>query len=157
MDLQNFSGILVLLANAAVIASILILASQVRLERQAAIQASAQASVHALNSIYMDIATNADLAHIYRRGRANPESLSEGESARFFYVCVAWFCHHEQAFLQCQSKLMPKSYFDAWDTALRVDMRDNGFQRFWSEERKYFDEAFRRYIDKLIADESRNI
>jgi len=149
--LDHFVSLTQIVSNLGVVLALVLtlrqLSSTVRLASDSAVQSNA----HAINEFYMALATSDDLARIYREGRADPSTLNPTEAAKFFYTCVAWFAHHEQAFGQVQSGLLSKQFFDGWEAALRDDLVDLGFQQFWQAERSYFDQPFRDLIDGIIV------
>jgi hypothetical protein len=143
-----------IVSNIAVLIALIITLRQLTSTLRLASNSAVQSNAHALNGFYMSLATSNDLAHIYREGRKDPSSLNSMEEARFFYACVAWFAHHEQSFGQVQTGLLPAEFFASWELALREDLMDEGFKSFWIREGQFFDEPFRKFIDKIIADNS---
>jgi hypothetical protein len=149
--LTAVSDIVQLVANFAVFATLAFLAYQIWDSRRVSSMVHAQAQSQAMNDFFLLLFSTDGLASLYRRGRQDPDSLSEEESARFFYACAALFSAHEHLFNACQAKVMPTGYFDAWDAGIKEDFKDEGLRRYWFEERLYYDIAFRDYVDKIMG------
>jgi hypothetical protein len=151
-SLNDFVALTQILSNIGVLIALVLTLRQLSSSIRQATNSAVQNNAHALNQFYVALATSGDLASIYRRGRDDPSKLTEGELARFFYACVAWFAHHEQSFGQVQSGMLPTEFFAAWELAIKQDLKDAGLQWYWHMEGMFFDEPFRKLIDRLISE-----
>lgn len=151
MTLSTAVDLAQLVGNLAVVVTVLLAIRQLATASLTSKTSSADALVHNLNGFYMTLAANSELAHIYRRGRAQPTSLNEQEHARFFFVCVAWFAYHEHLYVQWKERLLPDKFYGPWELALKEDLKDPGFRQFWELERQNFDTSFQEHITKLIG------
>lgn len=148
--IADLANIFQIIGNIAIVITLIFIGIQLNMTQKITAVSSAQMQVQALNSFYIALATDDDLAFIYRQGRKDPKRLNKKERARFFYTCVVWFSHHENLYEQCRTNHIPKEYFEAWDLAIREDLRDPGFWEYWQEEGAYYDKPFREYVDNII-------
>ena len=151
MDINGVANLAQVVGNVAVVVALIIAIRQLSSSVSTNRSTSADSLVHALNDFYMALAANEDLAHIYRRGRADPTALNDKEHARFFFVCVAWFAYHEHLYIQWKTGNLPTAFYGPWELALKEDLTDPGFIQFWDLERQYFDPAFQEHIHGLTA------
>ena len=149
-ELTIIVDIFQILGSLGVVVALFVAVRQWRSTSATSAHTSAQSHVAALNSFFLALASDENLATIYRQGRADPNSLSAKDKDRFFYLCVVWFAHHEYAFQHSKVGLLPENFFQSWDEALREDLLDEGLRSYWLKEGRFFDAPFRAYVDAII-------
>lgn len=148
--LRHATDIATIVGNVALVLTLGFLGWQLRASRHATAHVSAMTQTSTLTSLYWTLFKDPTLAELYTRGRDEPEKLSPDEKKRFFYACTTMFTYYENLYMACQSKLMPKDYFESWDPALREDLADAGFQEYWSLESQFYDKEFREYVNTVL-------
>ena len=114
MTLETTSQLVGILANIAVIASILFVALQVRMGVQMLRDAAVRNHSEKLQSVSRMLAENAELAELWSRGsKAGLESLSDTERVRFINFCTYMFRTWEELHLQHSSGKMDDALYTA--------------------------------------------
>ena len=152
MTLQDASTIIQMIANIAVIASLVFVALQVRMGVQMLRDSAVRNHTDKVQSVSRMLSENPQLCDLWARGsKAGLVTLSEAERVQFvnFYTHVlrVW----EELFLQYKSGLMNNALWAANMTILRDTHPMRGAQEAWAVRRHLFTQAFQDFYDAYAA------
>lgn len=155
--IQNAANLATILGNLAVAVTLVIVFRQVRLtlgqlsEGRTANQLSHWQTIQNQALSFYCMLAESGLSELYTKGRTTPQTLTDSERSRFFYLCVAWFTILEHIHAVSITGYLPRHYFTGWDAALIEDLKDPGFQWFWSMEGHLFDGSFREKVNLHLS------
>ena len=133
MNWEAIGAVGEILGALAVVVSLLYLAVQIRHGANATRAASRYASAQLTTDILVAIASDPEVASIFRRGQNDPDSLSDDEGLRFDMLLYAVFDQWEKY----DSSIIP------------MYLAQPGSQRFWETASDMYPASFREYIDQV--------
>ena len=148
MALSDANTIIQLIANVAVVASVLFLAVQARLGIRMLRDAAERNHMDKHQSISRMLSENPQLAELWARGNLGGiEKLSAAERVQFLnfymYVLRIW----EELYLQHCKGVIDKAVWEANARALRDTQVMTGAQDCWSIRRHMFTATFRNFYE----------
>lgn len=148
MDWAVLSAASDIVGTAAVVVSLLYLATQIRTQnREARI-----ASVHQITGAFR-LATSSlqdgQLASVFARGSHGFESLSETERLQFISIFQGLFRVWEEAYYHHQQGRLDEPIWDAMNAQYAPYLSLPGFQRVWAIRKQAYSTDFRRFADSL--------
>jgi hypothetical protein len=148
MTLQDANTIVQMVANIAVIASIIFVALQVRMGVQMLRDAAVRNHTDKVQSVSRMLSENPQLCELWARGsKAGLTGLSDAERVQFvnFYMHVlrVW----EELFLQYKNGMMDNALWAANMNILRDTHQMQGAQEAWAVRRHLFTPAFQNFYE----------
>jgi hypothetical protein len=142
---------LTLVANLSVVIGIVFLAVQVR-QNTRAIQSQTRDAITEKQMEYAGwIATDSQLADVFRRGQEDWLQLEPTERVMFALLLGAMLREGENSHYQYERGLFSESEYEArWVRWERL-VAQPGVQQYWSSQRDVFSPAFRAEIDRIVA------
>ncbi len=152
MTLESMNTIIQMVANIAVIASLIFVALQVRMGVRMLRDAAVRNHNEKHQSISRAVFENPQLADLWVRGsQGGLASLSDAERAQFvnfyMYVLRVW----EELFLQQRSGLMDNALWAANVQILRDTHQMRGAQEAWAVRKHLFTEDFQDFYESYAA------
>jgi hypothetical protein len=152
MTLQDASTIIQMIANIAVIASLVFVVLQVRMGVQMLRDSALRNHTDKVQSVSRMLCENAQLCDLWARGsKSGLEGLSDAERVQFvnFYTHVlrVW----EELYLQYKTGLMNNALWVANMTILRDTHQMRGAQEAWAIRRHLFTQAFQDFYEVYAA------
>ena len=152
MTLQDASTIIQMIANIAVIASLVFVVLQVRMGVQMLRDSVLRNHTDKVQSVSRMLCENAQLCDLWARGsKSGLEGLSDAERVQFvnFYTHVlrVW----EELYLQYKTGLMNNALWVANMTILRDTHQMRGAQEAWAIRRHLFTQAFQDFYEVYAA------
>ena len=152
MTLQDTSTVVQMIANLAVIASLVFVVLQVRMGVRMLRDAATRNHTDKVQSVSRMLSENPQLCDLWARGsKAGLEGLSDAERVQFvnFYTHVlrVW----EELYLQYRSGVMDNALWAANMTILRDTHQMHGAQEAWAVRRHLFTQAFQDFYDAYAA------
>jgi hypothetical protein len=157
MTLQDANTIVQMVANTAVIASLVFVALQVRLGVQMLRDAAVRNHTDKVQSVSRMLSENPQLCELWARGsKAGLAPLSDADRVQFvnFYTHIlrVW----EELYLQYKSGVMDNALWAANISILRDAHRMRGAREAWAVRRHLFTQEFQNFYDGYTAsDEAR--
>lgn len=139
-------------ANLSVVVGIVFLVLQMR-QNTEAIRSQTRDSITEKQMEYAGwIATNRELADIFRRGRQNLGQLDPTQITMFSLLAGAILREGENSHYQYERGLFTAEEYDARWVRYEDLMSDLGFQQYWASQREVFSPSFREAIDRIVAE-----
>jgi len=150
--MQDLSTIIQMIANVAVIASLIFVALQVRMGVRMLRDAAVRNHTDKVQSVSRMLSENPQLCELWARAsKSGLDNLSDAERVQFvnFYTHVLriW----EELFLQYSSGIMNNALWAANIAILRDTYRMRGAQEAWAVRRHLFTQTFQDFYDAFGA------
>ncbi len=148
MNSESWKGIAEIVGIAAIVASLVLVAYELR---QNSAVAAAQAVFDlntAVDSAYRTRAQDPVLDELVDNGHSEPDALSERELSQFFAWLRADMNLIEAAWFHYNNGLISQGNFDGYITATCSRVDTPGGQQYWAVEAKFFASEFRKSIDE---------
>jgi hypothetical protein len=143
----SLKGILEWFGGLAVIASLLLVAFEIRQNTNAV---SAQA-LYDLNEtgreMLLMLATDAELARLFRLGDSNPDALDSDEWYRYQYYVWANLNMYESVWSYHRSGIIGDDYFEPWMVDYCLAVSEAGFKRVMANIAAVHSSEFRKEAD----------
>ena len=154
MTLQELGSLGELVGGVAVVVSLLYLAVEIRHHTRGLDQNKEFMRLSFENEIRREtanfrsmIATDADLADLWRRGLTGEAKLDSAERLRFGYLLV-----NITSFLRAQFAARSRGLYSyEIGVFLRTVVRTPGFREWWSTQRELADPKYVEFIDEIIS------
>ena len=93
------------------------------------------------------LASNEELARIYRIGLSTPDELSEDEYYRFAMYGISLFRRYENLFFQYRSGLVDDEFWGSQSDNILWFFHRPGTQSWWRDKRLTYSRSFREYLE----------
>ena len=147
MDWNAVSAIAGALAAIAVALTVVYLAVQIRKNTLATRSQTYYLLTAALAEASAILASNEDLARIYRVGISRPDELAEDDFYRFAMYSINQFRRYENLFFQHRSGLVDDEFWDGQCNNILWFFHRPGTQAWWKDKRLTFSKSFREYLE----------
>ena len=149
MDWTALGAIGEIVGALAVVASLVYVAAQIRLNTSAIKADTAREVVAAIRSINHLIASDAELNRIFMTWLEDPDSLEREEYARGVQVVHNMLRTIEDTHAQYLRGNLEPDTWASWSRMFADYLRSPGIQAYWALRRDFFSPAFREYMDSL--------
>lgn len=139
-----------IIAAAAVVASLLYLARQLRQAERIQRATMQQGRADRIAQASLAIA-NPELARIYQKGIAGDPELSHEEFTQWMMLCRAVFLSGEDSFLQHEAGLLTESAFATYVAGLKFFISMPGARAAWKLSEDQFGSDFRSFGNAVLA------
>ena len=143
-----------ILGAAAVVATLMYLARQMRQETRADTAATMGSWLADYNGMVLEITRDPDVATIFRQGLTDLEQLDENDQMRFHTWMVAHMLNAEVLFFQLKDGIMHQLIGDQVLKFSAAMLNMKGGSYWWVSARPIWKPEFVEYMDKLIEDSS---
>ena len=153
MNWMLVSSVAEVVTATGMIGSLIYVGMEIRQATRAVHASSIDAHVASISFVREQLATNSELASIYMKGLADPESLSDTEHVRFRVLMFSIFWASWNAYAQTKlSRLSSTSIelFESQKPLLSRLLSAPGGRWFWKEHSKEFDEPFKGVIEETV-------
>lgn len=138
------------IAAAAVVASILYLAREVRQSERVQRATMQQGRADRASKASLTIAS-AELARIWQKGLSRKPYLTEEEFAQWALICRAAFLSGEDSYLQHKAGLLDEVAWGSYVAGIHFYMGSPGMRAMWKVSSKQFGAEFRNFVDAILA------
>ena len=148
MKQVSWKGVIDIVGMVSIVASLLIVAYQLR---QSTALAMSQATFDlntALDEPYRMRAQDANLDELIAKGHHDPDSLSERQRSQFDAWLRADMNLFEAAWLYYAKGFIESNDSEGWRNSICSRVSTAGGKRFWEREAKYFSVSFRNTINE---------
>jgi len=151
MTLEEINFIAEIIASAAVIASLLYIGWEVRLNTVATRTGAAQAYVGANDEIVGLINESGNLADILHRGANGMSALQGGDLIQFMAFHDQVFVSFQSFYIQWQNGALDQRLWQTYKLAFVDLLAQQGQREWWVIRRHWFFDEFRDYVDQAVA------
>jgi hypothetical protein len=137
-------------AAAAVVASILYLAREVRQSERVQRATMQQGRADRASQASLTIATPA-LAPIWQKGLSAKPDLTLEEFAQWALMCRASFLSGEDSYLQHKAGLLDEVAWGSYVAGVHFYMASPGMRAMWKVSSKQFGADFRSFVDDIVT------
>lgn len=103
-----------------------------------------------LKNNFSPISENREFAEFIAQRHESPDTVDEMDWMRFVHFAYGTFGIWEHAYISHQRGLIDDEIWTAWDLAAKSIFVNNGYRKFWSQERTAHSPNFRAYIDQNV-------
>ena len=147
MDWNAISAIAGTLAAVAVALTVVYLAIQIQKNTLATRSQTYYLATAALSEAASILASNEELARIYRTGLSTPSELAEDNYYRFAMYSISQFRRYENLFFQHRSGLVDDEFWGGQSDNMKWFFYRPGMQSWWKDRRLTFSKSFREYLE----------
>jgi hypothetical protein len=141
-----------ILGAAAVVASLAYLAVQIRQNTRSVRSSSFHAVADSFNQLNSALASDRELARIFRRGSEDLTQLDVDEHTQFTYFALACFRVMESLFYQSAQGTAERSLLAASERTATAFLETPGMRRWWAESQGNFPDEFRAYLNARLEE-----
>jgi len=143
----RWKSIAELIGMASIVASLILVAYELRENTAVATAQAVWNTNNALDSSYRARAENAVLDELIENGHSNPANLSEREKSQFFAWLRADINSSEATWFYYSRGVIPGADFDGFISAICSRVTTPGGKAWWNAEAIFFAAGFREDID----------
>lgn len=152
MTFEDVNLISQIFAVVGVIASLIFVGYQIRLNTKALKATSHHAVTDSFNAINNLIYSDPKVARLWRLGMAGAEELDEDERTSVSFMMLGYMRIFETLHYQFSTGTLEKKLFDAELNTLKWSVTMPGFRAWWAVNPISLSAEFRAFIDGLIRD-----
>ena len=134
-----------------VIATLGYLAVQIRQNTGSIRASSFQEAVRDMAAASDVLASNADLARIWRTGQRDFDALNPEERQRFAAYALGLFRRLENVFYQTEHGVLDSAFWNGTLNTARTMLSQPGFAAWWARAHDLFSPAFCEYVDRELT------
>ena len=150
MNWEAFGALAEMLGALGVIATLWYLANQIREQTRDSRLAATRALSAELRSLQNDLAHNAELHEIFRKGLKGYHSLPDEDKYRHAKLLFQYFGIVEQCYIHGTDSFLDDDYFRATLTGFRELLEFDGVIEWWNASKDRYHQKFRDSIDLMI-------
>ena len=103
-----------------------------------------------LKNNFSPVSESREFAEFIETAQTDPNALDETDWLRFVYYAYGMLAMWEDAYISHMRGLIDDEIWAAWDGASRSLLTNDGYRKFWAQERLAHSPSFRAYIDEHI-------
>ena len=142
-----------IVAAFAILFSLIYLAAQTRHNTDALRVASFRSAKLEFNSLNAVVAQSEELARIYEKASLSYDGLTAIEKSRICWLWLSYTNIFDTLFHEIRSSAGHQAIWEAEQRSLKATVGTQGYREWWRENKLGGTREFRKYLDKLIADE----
>lgn len=152
MTLSQLADLGELIGGLAVVASLVYLAIQIRLNTRAVRSSTLHANTELWSSLFLRLA-EPEVAQAYVAGMAGRPDVRPLHYTQFFFVCRAMFVAFENQYYQMRQGALDPETYAAYQRSISTQfLAFRGFRLWWSQNRPVFSPPFVAHVDAMIAE-----
>ena len=151
-DLEALANIGEVIGAAAVVASLLYLAVQVRQGTQAQRTENYARALDRVSSTQSMLSQDGDLSRIFAVGVQDTSTLTPMEKIRFTWSLYEAFDSFEFMFYTYKNDQIPKEVWDRWSTTVAWWLSFPGVRTWWQHRPVQFTDSFSTFVESLLDD-----
>ena len=151
MTLEQAAFLSQIVSAVAVIASLIFVGFQLRQNTKSIKAATSQSHSATYHQIISSLATNGELAHLWRVGLAGLEGCSDDDRVRFFAITSTLFRFYEASRIQWRHGQLDKEHWHTIEQQVISLRGQPGIETWWASRRYWHSEEFRHWFENLSA------
>ena len=152
IDLEALANIGEVVGAAAVVASRLYLAVQVRQSTKAQRTENYARALDRVSSVQSMLSQDGEISRIFATGVQDTSTLAPMEKIRFTWAVYEAFDAFEFMFYTYKNKEIPEDVWSRWSTTVAWWLSFPGVQTWWACRPVLFSESFTAFVESLLAD-----
>jgi len=140
-----------LLGAAAVVASLIYLAAQIRSNTRSVMASATKDAASTIRQWFDTVTSDADLSRIFTLGVEGVERLPVEDRPRFMFLTFNLLKACEDLHYQAHHGLMDPGVWRGWDHMLAQYLPSPGIQEYWTVRRPAFSPLFQEYVEAMSA------
>ena len=142
-----------LIGAAAVIATLIYLAQQIKDSARASRSAAVTDATNAIQALYQELGTNSRSSEHFLKGLTQYESMSESEQFQWLMLMHSWFIGFQRSFFLSQEGTLDVGLRDSIGTAIVAVNHMPGAKRYWEQRKSFFQPEFVNWVEILLKRE----
>jgi hypothetical protein len=148
MSLEDLGNVGEFVAAIAVVVSLLYLAVQIR-QNTRAVRSSVFSELQSeIRQNSFALASNEDLARIWRQANEDFESLTADERIRFFSHAMSQFSMYENVYFQHRNSMIEDEISEGWCSGMRFFLSRPAFKAYWANMSLVYSRSFQSFIER---------
>jgi hypothetical protein len=152
IDLQSLANLGEVIGAAAVVASLLYLALQVRQNSKAQRTENYARALERVSAFQAVLSQDGDLARIFSKGVRDTSELTGLEKIRFTWSLYEAFGSFEFMFHTYKTDEIPEEVWNRWSQTVAWWLNFPGVQQWWMNRPVNFTESFTLFVESLIRE-----
>jgi len=136
---------------AAVIATLMYLARQIKDSARAARSAAVTDATNAIQTLYMELGSNSQSSGLFLEGLISYDSMSEAKQFQWLMMMHSFFVAFQRSFFLSQEGTLDDGLRDSISTGIIAVNHMPGLKRYWEQRRKFFQPEFISWIEVLMT------
>ena len=153
MNIESIANYADVIGGVAVIVSLIYVGIQIRRNTKSSQSQANQSAHESLANASLEIAIDADLSSLARKGMVAFEKLTEEEHFRFMMLMMTVFRRFENIFYQYEKGFLEEELWDGYKQSMLLYHYTSGGQMFWDLRSTHYSELFRNYLDSTSPDD----
>ncbi len=154
MNWDAIGAVSELVGAAAVVASLVYVAVQIRQSTRAIKATAAKDTASTMRDWFSMIIPDPEMSRIFATGVEGTAGLTEAERVRFTLIMFNFLKALEEIHYQATHGLMDQDLWAGWHYQIAQYATAPGVQEYWAKRRLSFSRQFRAYVDSLEPDGS---
>ena len=152
MDLEALAHLGEVIGAAAVVASLLYLAVQVRQSTKAQRTENYARALDRVSSVQNMLSQDDEVSRIFAKGVENTASLTALEKIRFTWALYESFDSFEFMFYTYETNQMPEQVWKRWSMTVAWWLSYPGVRTWWAHRPVQFSDSFTAFVESLLKD-----
>ena len=149
-SLQDWANLAEIIGTAAIIFSLIFVGLQISENTREMRSAAAHNATESLQNWYVEIATNAQAAQVFRKGMRDPSALSKDEAFQYLLNLHSAVLAYQHVYFLGTEGALDSSLYLAMSATMVAAVPSPGFQWYWKQRSDFFTPEFRQFVDKLM-------
>jgi hypothetical protein len=149
-SLQDWANLAEIAGTVAIILSLIFVGLQISDNTREMRSAAAHNATQSLQSWYVEIATNFEAAHVFRKGMTDPVALSEDEAFVYLMNIHSAMLAYQNVFLLGADRMLDASLHVALNQTMRAVAPTRGFRWYREQRSDFFAPEFSHSVEELI-------
>lgn len=152
LTLAQLANLGELLGGVAVVASLVYLAIQIRLNTRTVRGTTHHQNTDLWSSLLFRLA-EPEIAQAYVAGMSGRADIRPSHYTQFFFICRAMFVAFENQYYQMRKGVLDPDTYAAYQRSISTQLLAfRGFRVWWAQSRDVFSPAFISHVDAMIAE-----
>lgn len=152
IDLQSLANLGEVIGAAAVVASLLYLALQVRQSSKAQRTENYAHALERVSAFQAVLSQDSDLSRIFAKGVSDTSALTGLEKVRFSWLLYEAFGSFEFMYHTYETDEIPEEVWKRWSQTVAWWLNFPGVQQWWMNRPVNFTESFTVFVESVIRD-----
>ena len=152
IDLESLANLGEVIGAAAVVASLLYLAVQVRQGTKAQRTENYARALERISSIQSALSMDSEISRIFASGVQDTSNLAPLEKIRFAWALYESFDAFEFMFHTYETNQIPEEVWERWSATIAWWLSYPGVETWWQNRPVQYSQSFTMFVDSIIED-----
>ena len=148
--LMDIASIAEVVGAVAIVVSLIYVGVEVNDSTRAVRSATANETTTSISLWYNNIGSDTQVAELFARGMANPESFQPGEQLQFYYLLHSIMLQLQAAYYLSEEGTLDPELSESLTNVIAGVRETSGFREYWAGRQSLFRRTFREYVDDVM-------